>query len=52
MYPPEECFYTDFKLWRELMYSRPTLENASELGDVLLELKDILRVLDRRLNEW
>jgi hypothetical protein len=42
MYPPEEYFYMDFKLRRKLMYSRPMLENASELCDMLLELKDIL----------
>jgi hypothetical protein len=41
MYPPEEGFYTDYKLRRELMYSGPTLENASEFCNVLLELKDI-----------
>jgi hypothetical protein len=52
MYAPEEGFYTNFKLRRELMYSGPTLKNASELCDVLLELKDILRVLDRCLNDW
>jgi hypothetical protein len=52
MHPPEERFNTDFKLWRELVDSGPTLENASELCDMLLELEDILRILDRRLNEW
>jgi hypothetical protein len=52
VYPPEEGFYPDFKLRRELMYSGPPLENASELCDMVLELKDILRVLDRRLDKW
>jgi hypothetical protein len=46
----EEGFDTGFELWREFVCSIPALKNASKLRDMLLELKDILRILDRRLD--
>ena len=49
--PLEECFNSSFELWRELVYSGPVFANASKLRDVRLELKDILRILDRCLGQ-
>jgi len=50
--PLEECFNSSFELWRELVYSGPAFANASKLCDVLLELEDILRILDRCLTSY
>jgi hypothetical protein len=49
MHPLEESCYAGFELCKELVCSRPPLKNAGELHDMLLEIKDILRVLGRRL---
>ena len=49
MHPLNESCYAGSELCRELACSRPPLKNASELRDMLLEIEDILRVLDRRL---
>jgi hypothetical protein len=49
MHPRYESCYAGFELCRELACSRPPLKNASELREMLLEMEDILRVLDQRL---
>src|ERR1700733_9750694 len=49
MHPLNESCYAGSELCRELACSRPPLKNASDLCDMLLEIEDILRVLDRRL---
>ena len=49
MHSLDESCYAGFELRGELACSRPPLENASELRDMLLKIEDILQVLDRRL---
>ena len=50
--PLEECFNSSFELWGELVDSGPAFTNASKLRDMLLEIKDILRILDRCLASY
>ena len=50
--PLKECFNSSFELWGELVDSRPAFTNASELRDMLLELKDILHILDQCLASY